>query len=244
LDELHEKYYINFIETCFISSGGFGIVCKSKDIKSQKSFAIKKVPLRVNQMETVRKESQIAKLSAKYVVQCYDVWIEENYLLNDKNIDRIKLLKNPDLSLSGHNVFDPHNTLLLHIQMELGFKTLKDIINSEIKNKIMDPLIHYIASELFIEVLECVQYLHKEYILHRDLKPSNVLITYGKNGRFIKLCDFGSSVKHEINGKSHTQGPGTDRYRAPEVAKGRNYDFRADIYSLGVITQELFDIEM
>jgi alpha-tubulin suppressor-like RCC1 family protein len=245
LDELKiEKYHMNFLETCFISSGGFGVVCKSKDKKSQEFFAIKKVPLRVNQMETVRKESIIANLNDKYVVQCYDVWIEENYLLNDINKDRIRLLEIPDSSLSGHKVFDPNNTLLLHIQMELGFKTLKDIIISEIKNHLTDPLIHYIASELFIEVLECVQYLHEQRYMHRDLKPSNVLITYGINGRFIKLCDFGLSVKHEINGKSHTQGTGSDRYRAPEVNKGRSYDFSADIYSLGVITDELFDIDI
>jgi serine/threonine protein kinase len=33
------------------------------------------------------------------------------------------------------------------------------------------------SSELFKEILECVNYLHKQNIIHRDLKPENILIT-------------------------------------------------------------------
>jgi serine/threonine protein kinase len=37
---------------------------------------------------------------------------------------------------------------------------------------------------------------------------------------------------------------GSAKYVAPEIMKGRNYDTMAEIYSLGVITQEVFDIDI
>ncbi len=102
---------------------------------------------------------------------------------------------------------------------------------------------YYISSELFIELLECVDYLHRQKIIHRDLKPSNILITEGIKSRFVKLGDFGLAVNHYFEEQSHSQWTGTIKYMAPEVKNGRNYNMKADIYSLGVIIRELFQIE-
>jgi serine/threonine protein kinase len=66
----------------------------------------------------------------------------------------------------------------------------------------MTPLGYYISSELFIEILESVDYLHKQKVIHRDLKPTNVLIT---NGRFVKIADFGLATIHEFERQSHTK---------------------------------------
>ncbi len=55
-------------------------------IKNLEFFAINKIPLNDNQKENVCKEFSFEKLSDFYVVQCFDVWIEDEcYLLNDKN---------------------------------------------------------------------------------------------------------------------------------------------------------------
>jgi serine/threonine protein kinase len=66
----------------------------------------------------------------------------------------------------------------------------------------------------------------------------------GINGRFVKLADFGLSVYHEFNEQLHTQDSGTPKYMAPEVFASRKYDIKADIFSLGKIVKELFNIEM
>ncbi len=120
---------------------------------------------------------------------------------------------------------------------------------NEFKRKrfeVMTPLEYYISSELFKEILEAVNYLHSLFppIIHRDLKPTNILITEGKNGRFVKLADFGLSVTHEKDEQTHTSGLGTIRYAAPEVLNGRNYDIKADIFSLNVVSQDLFDVDI
>jgi serine/threonine protein kinase len=135
--------------------------------------------------------------------------------------------------------------------MELCDKTLQQLMNeinidSNIKdNENLTQIGYYIASQLFIEILECVQYLHKNKIIHRDLNPNNIMIKMnGENNRFIKICDFGLIAIHKFAQQSHTQDRGHVRYAAPEVLDGRKYDTKADIYSLGRILQNLFDIDI
>ena len=143
--------------------------------------------------------------------------------------------------------------------MELCWKPLKEvmeILNKELDQKlshVMTPLGYYISSELFIEILESVDYLHKQNLIHKDLKPENILLTDGQNERFIKIADFGLSVIHEFVSQSHTIGCETVEYIAPEVLKTKNsdptknetkYDTKSNVYSLGFIVQELFNINV
>ncbi len=123
-----------------------------------------------------------------------NAWIEGNYLLEEG------LEKYEQYGIeSDHSCFNPRNHLLLHIQMELCFKTLKDIIKQ--RNDGMTRICYYISSELLVEIPEGVNYLHKQNppIIHRDLKPSNILITHGINGRFAKLADFGLAKFHKFD---------------------------------------------
>ncbi len=76
------------------------------------------------------------------------------------------------------------------------------------------------------------------------LKTTNILITDGTNGRFIKIADFGLATFHKFDEQTHTEGLGNARYVAQEVLNGRNYDMKADIYSLGVVSQELFYVDI
>jgi serine/threonine protein kinase len=69
------------------------------------------------------------------------------------------------------------------------------------------------------------------------------LITDGINQRFVKLGDFGLATIH-FDGQKHTECLGTVMYISPEVRKGRDYDMKADIYSLGFIAEELFGIDI
>jgi serine/threonine protein kinase len=128
--------------------------------------------------------------------------------------------------------------------MELCFKTLGEILK-ELEELLMIPLGYYILSELFIELLECVNYLHKHNIIHRNLRPSKVLITYGLDGRFIKLGGFYLSKFHKLDVRFpdyETKWCGSIRYIAPEVLMSGKYDTKADIFNLGVIVRELFDL--
>ncbi len=58
----------------------------------------------------------------------------------------------------------------------------------------------------------------------------------------IKIADFGLVAIHEFAQQSHTIDKGTTKYMA-QVMKSSKYDTKSDIYSLHVITQQLFCIE-
>ncbi|CAG2122763.1 unnamed protein product, partial [Medioppia subpectinata] len=100
-------------------------------------------------------------------------------------------------------------------------------------------------------ILECVEYLHesKPPVIHRDLKPDNILIdpNFGSN-RCVKLCDFGLATDHDIDRQTASRYEhsivGTIAYMAPEVTSRSKYNHKSDIYSLSLIGQQLFAIDL
>jgi serine/threonine protein kinase len=140
---------------------------------------------------------------------------------------------------------------ILHIQMDLCSMTLRDAMDKVHKElnvkpkELLNPIGCYIVSELVIEILQSIQFLHKQNpaIIHRDLKPHKILVTNGANGRYIKIGDFGLATTH-TGEQSHTQLDSSLKYMAPEILNSRKYDTKSDIYSLGVITQEMFNIDI
>ncbi|XP_053689709.1 serine/threonine-protein kinase Nek7-like [Sabethes cyaneus] len=91
----------------------------------------------------------------------------------------------------------------------------------------------------FIDMAEALQYLHQRRVIHRDLKPENVLI--GADNR-LKLADFGIAKICVPSGGDDAMNMtivGTPLYMAPEIASGKRYDFKSDIWPLGVIFYEL-----
>ncbi|MEJ2722946.1 MAG: protein kinase, partial [bacterium] len=72
---------------------------------------------------------------------------------------------------------------------------------------------------------------------HRDVKPSNIIITEGKR---VVIIDFGLA-KLTAQSRLTREGTalGTAAYMSPEQARGDEVDHRTDIWSLGVVFQEM-----
>jgi serine/threonine protein kinase len=238
------KFSAEFMTETFIGSGSYGIVVKAKHRFDKKFYAIKKIPLNQNRAQSVMKEVKFLKdFKSNYVVQFKDAWIERNYLPNE--ISKFPL----DSSvLDSFTDCSGNKTLLLHIQMELCDKTLRDLLRQmELPpyNR-LNRTQYFILTELFKEILECVEFLHnqKPQIIHRDLKPANILITNGGDGRFVRIADLGLAILHEFEDQSHTQLAGSEKYMAPEVMNSKRYNEKADIYSLCVILLDFFKIDL
>lgn len=101
------------------------------------------------------------------------------------------------------------------------------------------PIAEKYAAVVVREVLVALNYIHSIGIIHRDLKAANILVT--RTGQ-VMLCDFGvaaSFVQGSARGK-RTTFIGTPYWMAPEVIlEGRAYDYKADIWSLGITVYEM-----
>ncbi|HHK5546039.1 TPA: serine/threonine-protein kinase [Bacillus thuringiensis] len=95
---------------------------------------------------------------------------------------------------------------------------------------------------IYNNILEGIEYLHKEGYIHRDLKPGNVLLNSDTD---LVLCDLGLCVNPTAEQekrltRTHLAG-GSAYYCSPEQDESLKYiDYRTDIYSFGKMLYETF----
>ncbi|XP_074866053.1 serine/threonine-protein kinase 10 isoform X2 [Carettochelys insculpta] len=116
-----------------------------------------------------------------------------------------------------------------------------DAVMLELDRGLTEPQIQVICRQM----LEALVYLHSKKIIHRDLKAGNVLLTQDGD---IKLADFGVSAKNMKTLQRRDSFIGTPYWMAPEVVmcetmKDTPYDYKADIWSLGITLIEMAQIE-
>ncbi|XP_008104808.1 STE20-like serine/threonine-protein kinase isoform X3 [Anolis carolinensis] len=116
-----------------------------------------------------------------------------------------------------------------------------DAVMLELERPLTEPQIRVVCRQ----TLEALHYLHENKIIHRDLKAGNILFTLDGD---IKLADFGVSAKNTRTIQRRDSFIGTPYWMAPEVvmcetSKDRPYDYKADVWSLGVTLIEMAEIE-
>src|SRR5262249_18512803 len=114
------------------------------------------------------------------------------------------------------------------------------------------PLPIQTALDYARQIAMALEAAHEKGIIHRDLKPANVKIT---REDVVKVLDFGLARGVEGGGEAARDGTlaatltisptragmilGTAAYMAPEQARGKPVDRRADIWAFGVVLYEM-----
>ena len=136
-------------------------------------------------------------------------------------------------------------TKLNHPNILKAFEVFEDEINYYIvmERPAIGDLFNYICSKgrlsmdetsfIFYQIVNGIQYLHKNNIVHRDMKPENIMLT---EDMIVKIGDFGLSKyfkNDEIRLKTNCGSP---CYSAPEVLRGNKYKPKpVDIWGIGII---------
>ena len=93
-----------------------------------------------------------------------------------------------------------------------------------------------LAMNIALDICRGLIAAHEQNIIHRDIKPQNILLTSDQTA---KISDFGVARILEASTDYAGTITGTRRYMAPEQYEG-SYDYRADLYSTGLILYEMF----
>jgi len=109
--------------------------------------------------------------------------------------------------------------------------TLKDLLAKKGKFTIDESL------ELIRKLAKTLKSIHKRNIIHRDLKPSNIFLSSGEP--ILGDWGLGKPTDKRSNTITQNQGIGTQVYCAPEQLYGGKSDHKSDIFSLGIIFNEL-----
>ena len=119
-------------------------------------------------------------------------------------------------------------------------ENLENFIN---KNKNKNTLIEEkILFKIIKQICLGIKEIHSKKIVHRDLKPENIFINENMD---IKIGDFGISKQLNLD-RTHLSTKnqaGSLYYIAPEIFKGI-YNEKSDIWSLGCIIYELFNLDI
>ncbi len=136
-------------------------------------------------------------------------------------------------ALRGHpNVVNCEDQMIIPHENDMGW----DIY---IRMELLQSLPDYVREngmtvesviKLGSDMCSALELCRENNIIHRDIKPQNIFVSrYG----VFKLGDFGVAKASAI--RTSADKVGTYSYMAPEVYKGKGYDDRVDIYSLGMV---------
>ena len=213
---MYEKY---FTDLKVIGDGRYSTIYSALDIRYNKKVAIK---------EIIKNDIYS---NYDYVLKCFKREVEIHKLCKSQNITQY------------YGSFESDKAVGLIV--ELCDETFSSCMKECTKDL-------YLFQQFLIKLNNAFKVLREQKIMHRDIKPENIFIKI-ENGEYIpKLGDFGISrfygditdynVPCEHDDERHTGSVGTYYYIAPEIMKSEPYDYKCDLFSLGVTLYiSLFD---
>ncbi len=171
-----------------IGNGAYGVVYLAVDIRTGIQYAVKtlsKFNADGSPLDQRQTAFQHRELRLHYIASAHPNVVSMHKIVDDPDCTYVVL------------EYCPEGDLFLNIT-ERGQYVGKDIL----------------AKDIFLQILDAVEFCHSVRVFHRDLKPENVLVT--NQGRTVKLADFGLATS---SARSEDYGCGSTFYMSP----GRTY---------------------
>ena len=205
-----EDVFKRFQKIKLLGAGNSSEIYKVLEINTKKEYALKIIDYK--------------KISMDYLIRCIEREIKMVNECKFENIVEIyEVMKTSD---SYYFVLE-----LCDIDLE---KYLKE--NPEKRN------IDFIRNQ-FIGLNKALKILYQKKVMHRDIKPSNIFLKFENDKCITKLGDLGisrhyddldSSLQDDEFDADISGNMGTPLYMAPEMIKEGVYNYKIDLYSLGV----------
>lgn len=124
------------------------------------------------------------------------------------------------------------NKTEFNLTMELLDTDLSQWSTTVLRSHIIDEIPHILN-----QVGSALQHLHNLHLLHLDIKPANILCKLGQSNIY-KLADFGTT-KCIVAQCATTYIPTTHEFASPEMLLQLPYDYKTDVWSLGVSIMDI-----
>jgi len=195
-----ENDYTNIVK---IGEGGFSMVYRAQDIKTNELVAIKRI--KIPEFQNVISEEAIMK-NSKLIEYAKAEYVIMSKIKGHKNICELKKF------FMSRNYF---------------YYILEYCGEPNLKKKIAKKMNEQTAFNYFLQIFNGWDYIASMNIVHRDLKPENILFSKG----IPKITDFGlSKTVEDITTLKGGTWCGTIHYKAPEQLENASYGGR-DFFS-------------
>uniref|UniRef100_A0A674KJL2 non-specific serine/threonine protein kinase n=1 Tax=Terrapene triunguis TaxID=2587831 RepID=A0A674KJL2_9SAUR len=196
-----------------VGNGTYGQVYKGRHVKTGQLAAIKVMNVTENEEEEIKLEINMLKKYSHHrnIATYYGAFVKQSPAGQDDQ---------------------------LWLVMEYcGAGSVTDLVKKTKGNCFKEDWIAYICRE----VLRGLAHLHFNHVIHRDIKGQNVLLTENAE---VKLVDFGVSAQLDRTIGRRNTFIGTPYWMAPEVIaceenQDSTYDYRSDLWSLGITAIEM-----
>ena len=196
----------------YLGRGATGSVFRARHVRLPRQFAIKLLhPRLLSDPKVVRRFEREARLAGK---------------LSHPNVVAVVDLGEAD------------GVSYLVMDLAIGPR-LSDLL-------VRGPLPPARAIRILHQLCDGLDHAHAQGLIHRDLKPDNVIVEWRDGDEVARIVDFGIAILREADssspdGRVTTGGLvlGTPHYMAPELAAGRAFDHRVDLFALGIVAYEM-----
>lgn len=143
----------------------------------------------------------------------------------------LKYLKHPNI-VTVHDIYDREDAIYVVSEYIQG---------PSLEDKVLDESFDFSEAECKVvlkTVVSALRYCHNQGVVHRNLIPENIIFSNTGGNNVIKIVDFQWSKtldREEMDFSLLETMCGKPTFVAPEILSSRCYNYKCDVWSLGVV---------